>query len=360
MNWKEKTCVLFDLDGTLTDPADGITRSVQHALAAFGLTAPREELLDFIGPPLADSFIRRFGFTEVQAAEAIRLYREYFSVQGIYENQVYPGIPELLKKLRAAGKRLFLATSKPEIFARKILVHFGLEDAFEFAGGSTLDSSRVRKGDVIRYVLEEAGIDAADAVMVGDREHDVLGAAEVGIPCVGVLYGYGSRQELQEASAAAVVVNPLQLERLLTEGLFFRWLHCPESLQDAFAIREAVFVREQGFVNEFDQRDNTCDHVVLYQNDEPIGCARLFPEADTAGQWHVGRIAVMPEYRGEGLGAYLLQETERRAREAGGLQMALSAQVQAQKFYEKQGYKVISEPYLDEHCPHVDMIKSLI
>jgi phosphoglycolate phosphatase len=215
MGFLEKNHILFDLDGTLTDPAEGITRSVQHALAGFGLNASREELLCFIGPPLADSFVKYFGFTEEASLRAVSVYREYFAEKGIFENRVYPGIPELLKRLRSQGKQLYLATSKPEVFARRILAHFQLDKYFTFAGGSCLDGTRVRKGEVIRYVLEQAGIPPGDAVMVGDREHDALGASEVGIPCAGVLYGYGDRSELERAGAAAIAEDLAALEKIL-------------------------------------------------------------------------------------------------------------------------------------------------
>ncbi len=216
MEFWARNHILFDLDGTLTDPSEGITRSVQHALAAFGLTASREELLCFIGPPLVDSFVRYFGFTEEAALQAVSVYREYFAEKGIFENRVYPGIPELLKRLQCRGKRLYLATSKPEVFACRILAHFRLDGFFTFAGGSCLDGCRARKDEVIRYVLEQMGIPAADALMVGDREHDVLGASEAGIPCVGVLYGYGDRPELERAGAAAIAGDLEGLEKILT------------------------------------------------------------------------------------------------------------------------------------------------
>lgn len=212
------THIFFDLDGTLTDSAPGITNSVCYALERFGISIsdPRD-LYAFIGPPLQDSFRDLYGFNEDQAREATRLYREYFEPHGLYENAVYPGIPALLERLRGAGLRLFVATSKPERFARRILAHFGLTKAFEGIAGADLEGRRSRKADVLRFALELSGVtDPARALMVGDREHDVLGAREAGVDCLGVLYGYGSRAELLTAGAVALAETVPQVgDRIL-------------------------------------------------------------------------------------------------------------------------------------------------
>ncbi len=139
--------------------------------------------------------------------------------------------------------------------------------------------------------------------------------------------------------------------------LTVKWLKNPQDLNDAFFIREMVFIKEQGFRNEFDETDNTCDHLVLYEDGKAAGCARIFPDGGNC--WHVGRVAVLPEFRGKGLGARLMEEAETRARELGAEKICLSAQVQAGGFYRRLGYRADSEPYLDEHCPHVRMEKTL-
>lgn len=213
----KKQQILFDLDGTLTDPMIGITKSVQYALRAYGIQVERlEDLCPFIGPPLRDSFMKYYGFDPDQATEAIWKYREYFSVTGLYENKEYAGIKEMLAALRDAGKKLYVATSKPELFAKKILEHFQMAEYFTFIGGASMDETRVKKGDVIGYVLEENQItDLSQVVMVGDREHDVIGAKEAGIESVGVLYGYGSREELEEAGANEIVSTVEELRNLL-------------------------------------------------------------------------------------------------------------------------------------------------
>ena len=209
--------LLFDLDGTLTDPSVGITNSVMYALRHMGVEPPeRRTLYKFIGPPLMDSFAQEYGFSQEEARQAISWYREYFQDRGIFENAPYPGIADVLHALRGTGKRLLVATSKPEIFARRILERFGLIDAFEFVAGANLDETRTRKHEVIAYALETCGICEKDsAVMIGDREHDVLGARREGLDCIGVLYGFGSREELLGAGAIALAETVWDVGRLL-------------------------------------------------------------------------------------------------------------------------------------------------
>lgn len=215
---KNKDYLLFDLDGTLTDPKEGITKAVQYALKHYGIQVDDlDSLCPFIGPPLKDSFQKYYDFPEAQAKEAIQVYREYFSVKGWSQNKVFPGIPEMLGELKAAGKKLYLATSKPEVFAKQILKHFGITSYFEFIGGADLEETRVRKGDVIGYVLENCGLSnkKEKILMVGDREHDVLGAREQGIECVGVLFGYGDRAEMEACHAAYIAESINELRKML-------------------------------------------------------------------------------------------------------------------------------------------------
>ncbi len=215
--FQSKEFILFDLDGTLTDPKEGITRSVAYALSKFGIETPDlDSLRPFIGPPLLEAFMEYSGLSEQAALQAVEYYRERFREVGIFENILYAGIPELLEKLKGAGKRVLLATSKPEVFARRILKHFALDSYFDFAGGSTLDHTRDRKAEVIRYVMEQCGIsDPGSAVMIGDREHDVLGAKACGMEAIGVLYGYGSQEELEAAGAAGIARSLEELGAML-------------------------------------------------------------------------------------------------------------------------------------------------
>lgn len=211
--------ILFDLDGTLTDPGEGITNSVAYALERFGIAVPDKKSLEvFIGPPLADCFMKFYGFDHEKAIKAISYYREYFRDRGIFENFVYPGIPEMLKKLKSSGKTLILATSKPEVFAERILERFGLAEYFTAVTGSLLDNTRTDKHDVIEAALEKAGVsDRSCAVMIGDREHDIIGAKKSQLASVGVTYGYGSREELENAGADLIADNVDSLYRLLID-----------------------------------------------------------------------------------------------------------------------------------------------
>ena len=209
--------ILFDLDGTLTDPGIGITNSVAYALSKWNIeVSDRSELYKFIGPPLLDSFAEYYGFSEEDCQKALTYYREYFRGKGIYENKVYPGVVEMLETLKNSGKKIILATSKPEEFAIIILKHFDLYKYFDFVAGATMDESRNKKGDVIKYALESCGIDKTDlkdVIMVGDRKHDVHGATENDLDCIGVLFGYGNRDELETAGAKYIAE---QVEDILT------------------------------------------------------------------------------------------------------------------------------------------------
>ena len=211
--------VLFDLDGTLTDSGLGITKGVQYALGQLGYDVPpRESLFSFIGPPLHKSFQRHCGVDEAGAAEAVRQFRVYYNeMGGILENEVYPGVRELLRALKAAGKRLMVATSKPQAAAEKVMRHFGLDEFVpEIIGGT--DDTRNTKGKVIAYALREYGVDPTTAVMVGDREHDILGAAENNLPAIGITWGYGDRAELETAGAEAVFDTPAETVQYILRG----------------------------------------------------------------------------------------------------------------------------------------------
>lgn len=208
--------IFFDLDGTLTNPAEGITNSVAHALKYYGISvSDKTQLYKFIGPPLAQSFSEFYGFSPDKAKEAVDKYREYFADTGIFENKVYDYIPEVLSKLKKAGFSLAMATSKPEVFAKRIADKFELTQYFDFIGGSLLDNSRTDKGEVIEYVLSSLKADREKTIMVGDRSHDILGAKKCSVKSVGVLYGFGNRKELEKAGADYIAETPTQLGNLL-------------------------------------------------------------------------------------------------------------------------------------------------
>lgn len=198
--------ILFDLDGTLTDPGIGITNSVAYALRKFDIeVSDRSELYKFIGPPLMDAFSEYYGFSKEDSEKALAFYREYFSVKGLYENVLYDGTLDMLNKIKKSGKNILLATSKPEKFAITILKHFNIFNYFDFIAGATMDETRNKKDDVIKYALDTFGIaDTSEALMIGDRKHDILGAKKFSIDSVGVLYGYGSKEELTNAGATYI------------------------------------------------------------------------------------------------------------------------------------------------------------
>ena len=214
-----KNCdiLFFDLDGTLTDPGLGITNAVMYSMGKYGMEIPpRQELYKFIGPPLTWSYQTYFGFSEEKSIEAVKFYREHYSVIGLFENEVYPGIPELLQKLRAAGKTLVVATSKPEKFAVQILEHFGLAEYFHHICGASFDGKIGTKHEVIEYALGRCREPERERVlMIGDREHDILGAKASGLGSLGVLYGYGDRAEHEAAGADAIAETVAELEKLL-------------------------------------------------------------------------------------------------------------------------------------------------
>ncbi len=194
--------VLFDLDGTLSDSGPGIRKAVQYALAKYGMTENDEKKLNrFVGPPLYDSFETFYGFSKEKAVEAVRFFREYYVDIGLFENTPYDGIEKALCDLKKAGKRLIVATSKPEKLAVKILNHFGLAKYFDEIAGATDDGSIVKKADVINVALSRQNIvDTSTCVMVGDRSSDIVGARAVGMDGMGVLYGYGSLAEMNEVN----------------------------------------------------------------------------------------------------------------------------------------------------------------
>ena len=210
--------ILFDLDGTLTDPKIGITNSVKYALSKFGIEVKdRTILYPFIGPPLVDSFMEYYHFSLEEAEKALQYYREYFSKGGMFENEVYEGIEDMLSSLNDRGIDLYGATSKPEEYSVKILEHFGLGKYFKKIVGATMDEKRNKKEDIIEYALRENKIDTQFAVMVGDRKFDILGGKKFGLKTVGVTFGYGGEDELSDAKADYIATSVLELRKLLLE-----------------------------------------------------------------------------------------------------------------------------------------------
>lgn len=207
--------ILFDLDGTLTNPKEGITKCVQHALRHFGIEKDCDELISFIGPPLKEQFMKYAALSEEDAAEAVRLYRERFAPIGLFENEIYPGILDMLKELKAQGKIIALATSKPTVFAEKIAEKYGMLPYFDYLSGSELDGTNVEKSAVVRIAMEKIGAKPSETVLVGDRMYDAQGAEENGIRCIGVSYGFAAEGELESTGVMNIADSPKMLLEIL-------------------------------------------------------------------------------------------------------------------------------------------------
>lgn len=211
--------ILFDLDGTLSDPKIGITKSVQYALRKMDITETDLNKLDcFIGPPLQTSFTENYNFNKENTEIAIDFYRERFKEKGMFENHLYPYIPTLLKSLKELGLILVVATSKPTVFSEQILKYFNIDEYFDLVVGSNLDGTRAAKTEIIQYILDQYDEhELKDFIMIGDREHDIIGAHNNGIDSVGVAYGYGTLQELNHSNPTYVVKSVEQLKEILIE-----------------------------------------------------------------------------------------------------------------------------------------------
>ncbi|QGZ29249.1 HAD family hydrolase [Stutzerimonas stutzeri] len=204
--------LLFDLDGTLTDPREGITRSIQYALAKLDIDEPDLGKLEpFIGPPLLQAFMQFYDFDETRAWQAVGFYRERFQTLGLYENLLFEGVLELLEHLRGQGRTLYVATSKPSVFAREIARHFAFDHHFKVIYGSELDGTRTDKGELIRHVLAEERLEPDQTLMIGDRKHDLIGAHRNGLRAAAVGYGFGSHAELMAESPAYYYATLAQL-----------------------------------------------------------------------------------------------------------------------------------------------------
>ncbi|MGW5953364.1 HAD family hydrolase [Bacillus mycoides] len=214
------TTFLFDLDGTLTDPKEGIINAVLYVLEKMGIEEVNiSELDSFIGPPIQQSFADRYNMNEIEVERAVFYFREYLKQSGLLENKVYDGIGALLQELKDAGNRLFVATSKPTVFAKQVIEHFQLTSFFEEIVGSNLDGTRIKKEEIIAHILQQnEGLNKEEVVMIGDRKHDIIGANHNGIASIGVLYGYGSENELIEVSATHIAKDIEELHHFCIEN----------------------------------------------------------------------------------------------------------------------------------------------
>lgn len=215
---KSYSTILFDLDGTLSDSSQGIINSIIYALEKYDVNDYDMPLLrKFLGPPLHESFEKFMGFDKEKSLQAVKLYREYFSSKGLFENEIYGGVSDLLQNLKENGKALIVATSKPQLFTDRIMEHFNLAKYFDFIAGSNMDTTRSKKAEVIEYALSECNIkDKSKVVMIGDRAEDMIGAQTEGVDSIGVEYGYGTFDELKNAGATYIVKTVGELKDLLS------------------------------------------------------------------------------------------------------------------------------------------------
>lgn len=211
-------CLLFDFDGTLFDTVEGVTKSVRYAVNKLGLNPELESLRCFVGPPLQDMFMEHFGFDRDTAAQAVADFRERYGPIGLYECRVFPGIPEMIARLKAAGYLLGVATSKPQPLAEKLLAREGMLSLFDVIVGSNPDKGDDTKAAVLRRAMDTLGVGTNETVLVGDTKYDVLGAKQCGVPCIGVGWGCAAEGELEAAGADRIVPDIPALEKLLTEN----------------------------------------------------------------------------------------------------------------------------------------------
>ena len=214
---KKYETILFDLDGTLTDPAEGLTLGFEYALDKMGMPREsREALRRFIGPPLLDVWQTEYGLTRAEAERMIAVFREYYDIYGWWDNKPYDGIREELATLKSRGYRLLVATSKPERTAKRVLSLFALDKYFDFIGGAESGSERYTKTAVLKYVLESTGASVDTSILVGDRMYDREGARAVGIDSLGVLWGHGSREEICSSGFTIVAEKPCEIVKILS------------------------------------------------------------------------------------------------------------------------------------------------
>ncbi len=211
-----KKYILFDLDGTIIDSGKGIKDSIKYSLKKVGIRESNEDVLNtFIGPPLLDSYMKNYGFNEEKAVEIVNIYREYYKDKGVYDNYLYDGIVEVLISLKDRGDNVILATSKPKIFAEKVLVQHGISKYFDFVAGATLDHKISNKDEVLQHIFNNVNIEISNGYMIGDTKFDILGGKKFDLNTIGVTYGYGTLNELQKSGADFIVENPKSILNII-------------------------------------------------------------------------------------------------------------------------------------------------
>jgi phosphoglycolate phosphatase len=367
--------VIFDLDGTLTDPRQGVLRCIKHALSGLGHQYPPDSVLEgYIGPPLHESFSSLFGGKDLKkVSAAIELYRERFSSVGILENTIYPGMHSALATLRELGATLYVATSKPQIFAERILERFDLACYFTAIQGSQLDGTRSNKADLIAYLLKTKSIQPRSTAMVGDRMHDVMGAIANGVFPVGVLWGYGSREELVNAGAAVLCEQPLHLgavlssnsalesERLMRVAMVdsrkkmrigdIQLREASESDADfIYRVIETTMrtyvERVWGTFSEEYNRKNISETIrgqaysIITIKGQDVGALAVERHSTHI---ELTQMYLLPLQQNKGVGTLFIRELAREARESGKpLRLRVLASNPARRLYEREGFQVTS------------------
>ncbi|WP_449598593.1 GNAT family N-acetyltransferase [Niallia sp. Marseille-Q9988] len=367
--------ILFDLDGTISDPKEGITKSVQYALQKLGKEEPDLDKLEkFIGPPLLESFPKYYGYNDEITNQAIALYRKRFTQSGMFENQLYPSISMLLDLLQKEDRILIVATSKPTIFAETILKYFQIEQYFTQIIGSNLDGTRTSKTEIIQYIVDLfPSYQLNDFVMIGDREHDIIGANNVAIDSIGVTYGYGSYEELHKANATFIVESIDQLtdiligrknerkqqinlvtedeaplvHRLMLEAFDdYRYMEVPSS-----ALNEPID-------KLIDALKSGTEQAILYRlNDIPLGSSRLQLKRDSL---YFSRLSVTPSARGKGIAQAMITWMEEYALLNGKQKMECKVRANVPKnirLYEKLGFVITKEE--EANNPNGKLVKTV-
>lgn len=369
----EYKVVLFDLDGTISDPKEGITKSVQYAVQKLGKAELNLDNLEkFIGPPLHESFPKYYGFNQEMTDQAISLYRERFKQKGMFENELYPNITDLFNSLSEKGYILIVATSKPTVFAEGILKYFQIDHYFAHIIGSNLDGTRSSKTEIIQYILAlYPSYQLRDFVMIGDREHDIIGANNAGIHSIGVTYGYGSYEELRKVNANFIVESISQLKDILIDRkskVQIRLVTEKEApivhqlMLEAFEDYRFMDVPSSALTEPIDKLvqalKNGTEQAIIYRLDNvPLGSSRLQLKDDSL---YFSRLSVTPSARGKGIAQAMLAWMEEYALLNGKQKMECKVRANVAKnisLYEKVGFVITKEEEADN--PNGKLVKTV-
>lgn len=352
-----KNTVIFDLDGTLLNTLEDLCDSVNAIMERYGWeTHSLEQIRSYVGNGIGKLMERSVpgGRENEQFVEAFAAFREYYTGHCQIKTRPYDGVLDLMQKLAEDGYRLAIVSNKNDT-AVKELNEVYFSKYTQAAIGEREGVRRKPAPDSVYAALEELGSRKEEAVYIGDSEVDYETAKNSGLDCILVSWGFRDREVLEQFEGAIVVDSCREIEKLLLSGKV-RIEFYDKLPAEAREIRQTVFVEEQGFQEEFDGTDLEAWHLVLYDGEVPVATCRFFQD-ESDGNYIVGRIAVIKQYRGQNVGSRILERAEQEIQKMGGKKVRLHAQVQAKPFYEKQGYMAHGEVDFEEHCPHVHMEK---